>query len=339
MGSLCSSCCDSDDISTQDFRNSLQFHDVVNIQDVHNTYCANVVKVHRGYVMAWNPSPLDPRPIFPTSNTDSIVIEFKSKHAENNRFLAGTNTRIRPFRARSCTVCNNSILAGQSLTDQSLTDVSAQATRNIGIPLSLRFDFVLIETIRQHQLWDRTLTTLAEIPYDSSLHSNVTMVVDGRLSSAVQINGCNFVLNHGSCDLTLVTPWQLRQQIESVDDEEARMLDLKHCQKLIIDLPQALARSRQALEDAKKEENVELSQLGALLLEIDRIQQEIDIQNQKLPQLKTLRVTEIRIIRPFIKLQDGLNVFEDQVVYIYRDLTIQQIESLKERTLVIDYLL
>ncbi len=326
MGSLC--CHNSDNVSSQEFRDSLQIGDVVTIRGENQTQCAKVDYIHRGWTVK-NYSRI-------SSSKANTVFALRSMHGwMSNELYQSTDNNILPFRSVSCGVhgCSNSILSGQALIDAQ----TREASKRIPIPFSLHEDNVLAITIAKHGLFNRLITTLTEVPYDPLINSHMTMVVNGVLSASLKVDGCNFVLNHESSDLKLVAPWQLRQQIESIYDAAARLLDLNHCKKLLIDLPQALARSRQALEEAKKEEDVELSQLGALLLEIDRIQHEIEALQQKLPQLEIPRVTEIRIIRPFIKLHDGMNLVKGQAVHIFRNLTVEQRQTIEKPTAVIDY--
>jgi hypothetical protein len=74
---------------------------------------------------------------------------------------------------------------------------------------------------------------------------------------------------------------------------EKRAADIAHCKKLADDLPIALANSQASLDRHVEEVDVDLSELGAMLLEQKRIQREIESQRIKLPQLEASLVPKL----------------------------------------------
>lgn len=65
-----------------------------------------------------------------------------------------------------------------------------------------------------------------------------------------------------------------------------RVAQIAHCQKLLHDLPIALQNSERAMKEHTEAEEVDLSALGAMLMEQKRIREEIADRQAKLQQLE-----------------------------------------------------
>jgi hypothetical protein len=129
-----------------------------------------------------------------------------------------------------------------------------------------------------------TVETIALLLTSSKL-SAISIKVDGEELQAyrllpkeggVEFRGVNIFSWIGP---TLEDTEKHMQQLEKYNG------DIAHCRKLLRDLPVALQNSESALWIAAKAEEVDLTELGAIVMEQLRIKQEIDTQKELLPKL------------------------------------------------------
>lgn len=198
------------------------------------------------------------------------------------------NEQLQPFRTHNC--WTNNVPTLRCLYEC--------------IPHSLAKDRVLVSAVgRVVDDAERCNKLVVELPLITvhqisteeqcaSAPAHIRITHNDRVIDHIMFKGCRFTLTHSGDDdgtVMLAAPWRLTVKDEMDASRAARKAVAQeheakraHCEKLLtVDLPQALERSKAALAARRKQikkEDTDLSELGAMLVVQDRIEEEIATQ-------------------------------------------------------------
>jgi hypothetical protein len=121
-----------------------------------------------------------------------------------------------------------------------------------------------------------------------------------------------------------------------------RTNDVAHCKKLLIDLPIALENSKDAMTQLKKSESVDLSELGAMMLEQDRISQEIELREDEFLELHapapSIRLSDFmpHVRQHSVVLQFGRNRIGEEIFNVMHKVHTPKVELIDPSTSLVD---